>query len=384
MARPGSVPLAWRNLVSNKARLLRSAGGIGFAVLLMLMQLGFEQAFFESAFAVIRGLDGDILLQSAHKYQFATRDPFPRADLDKARDVPGVASARALYADWFNFFWKNPIDGKVFLVRAFGFDPDAPVFSFADVNASRDKLKEPNTVLVDRRARRFLGMDSAASEAELNGTKVKIVGGFALGPDFQSDGTVIMSDRTFASLLRAPAGNPAAVDIGVVKVKAGNDPAAVQQSLRKALPDTIAVFTKPQLIEFERKFQADVSSAGPIFAMGTIVGFVVGMLISYQVTYTDLSDQLPQYATLKAMGYRTGYLLRVVFEQAAFNALAGWVPALLLSILLYYLIGRLALLPLHMTAQVILVSLGLTLGMCLISAVIAVRRVITADPAEVF
>jgi putative ABC transport system permease protein len=353
-------------------------------VLLMLMQLGFEQAFFESAFVVIRGLDGDILLQSAHKYQFATRDPFPRADLDKARDAPGVASARPLYADWFNFFWKNPIDGKIFLVRAFGFDPDAPVFTYADVNADRDKLKEPDTVLVDRRARRFLGMDSDATEAELNGTKVKIVGGFALGPDFQSDGTVIMSERTFASLLRGPAGNPAAVDLGVVKVRDGDDPAAVQQSLRKALPDTIAVFTKPELIEFERKFQAAVSSAGPIFAMGTIVGFVVGMLISYQVTYTDLADQLPQYATLKAMGYRTAYLLRVVFAQAAFNALAGWVPALLASILLYYLIGRLALLPLHMTAYVALVSLGLTLGMCLISAAIAVRRVIVADPAEVF
>ena len=342
--------------------MLRSAGGIGFAVLLMLMQLGFEQAFFESAFAVIRGLDGDILLQSAHKYQFATRDPFPRTNLDKARDVPGVAS------------------GKIFLVRAFGFDPDAPVFTFPDVNSDRDKLKEPNTVLVDRRARRFLGMDSGSAEAELNGTKVKIVGGFALGPDFQSDGTVIMSDRTFASLLRGPPG----VDVGVVKVKSGEDPAAVQQSLRKALPETVAVFTKQQLIGFERKFQADVSSAGPIFAMGTIVGFVVGMLISYQVTYTDLSDQLPQYATLKAMGYRTGYLLRVVFEQAAFNALAGWVPALLFSLLLYYAIGRLALLPLHMSMRLMLVSLGLTLGMCLISAAIAVRRVITADPAEVF
>ena len=350
----------------------------------MLMQLGFEQAFFESSLAVIRALDGDILLQSAHKYQFATRDPFPRAELDKARNAPGVASANPLDASWFEFFWKNPVDGKTFLVRAFGFDPDAPVFLFADVNANRDKLKESGTVLVDRRARRFLGMDSGATEAELNGAKVKIVGDFALGPDFQSDGTVIMSDRTFATLLRGPAGNPSQVDVGVVKVNAGSDPAAVQQSLRKALPDTIAVFTKPELIEFERKFQAAVSSAGPIFAMGTIVGFVVGMLISYQVTYTDLSDQLPQYATLKAMGYRTGYLLRVVFEQAAFNALAGWIPALLLSLLLYYVIGRFALLPLHMSAYVICVSLGLTLGMCLISAAIAVRRVIVADPAEVF
>ena len=90
----------------------------------------------------------------------------------------------------------------------------------------------------------------------------------------------------------------------MIKVHPGEDPMAVQQALRKALPATIAVFTKPELIEFERKFQAAVSSAGPIFAMGTIVGFVVGMLISYQVTYTDLADQLPQYATLKAMGYQ--------------------------------------------------------------------------------
>jgi putative ABC transport system permease protein len=380
-AQPRQVPLAWRNLFANKQRLLRSAAGIGFAVLLMLMQLGFEQAFFDSALEVIRGLDGDILIQSVHKYQFATRDPFPMADLNTARKVTGVASARPLYADWFDFFWKNPTDGKVFLVRAFGFNPDEPVFLFPDVNTNREKLNETNSVLVDRRARRFLGMDTAATETEINGVKVKIVGGFALGPDFISDGTEIMSDRTFASLLHGAAPG---VDVGVIKVHPGEDPRVVQRALRKALPATIAVFTKPELIEFERKFQAAVSSAGPIFAMGTIVGFVVGMLISYQITYTDLADQLPQYATLKAIGYRTGYLLRVVLEQAAFNALAGWISALLVSILLYRIIGQAALLPLHMTTKTVFVSLGLTLGMCLISAVIAVSRVIKADPAEVF
>jgi putative ABC transport system permease protein len=364
--------------------LVRSAGGIGFAVLLMLMQLGFEQAFFDSSLEIIRALDGDILIQSSRKYQFATRDPFPRTDLDQVRTVAGVESARPLYASWFDFFWKNPFDGKVFLVRAFGFEPSAPVFLYPEVNAQAPKLKDADTVLVDRQARRFLGMDGGATGSELNGSKVKIGGSFAIGPDFQSDGTVVMSDRTFAGLLRAPPADQPMIDVGVIKVASGAGVGAVQEALKKALPETIAVFTKPQLVEFERKFQAAVSSAGPIFAMGTIVGFVVGMLISYQVTYTDLSDQLPQYATLKAMGYKTGYLLRVVLEQAGFNALAGWVPAWLVSILLYYVIGRLALLPLHMTLNVTLASLGLTLGMCLISAAIAVRRVITADPAEVF
>lgn len=375
------MPLAWRNVVANRQRLSRSAAGIGFAVLLMLMQLGFEQAFFDSALQVIHGLNGDLLIQSVHKYQFATRDPFPNTDLDTARKVPGVASAWPLYADWFDFFWKNPTDGKVFLVRAFGFDADDPVFLFADVNDNREKLKETNMVFVDRRARRFLGMKTGATETEINGMKVKIVGSFALGPDFVSDGTVMMSGPTFTSLLRGAAPG---VDVGVVKVRPGEDPTVVQQALKKALPSTIAVLTKPELIASERKFQAAVSSAGPIFAMGTIVGFVVGMLISYQVTYTDLADQLPQYATLKAIGYRTGYLLRVVLEQAAFNALAGWIPALVVSILLFRIIGQVALLPLHMTASIMLVSLGLTLGMCLISAAVAVGRVIKADPAEVF
>ncbi len=74
------VPLAWRSLTANKRRLLRSSAGIGFAVLLMLMQLGFEKAFFDASLEVLRGLDGDIFLQSAHKYQFATQDPFPASD----------------------------------------------------------------------------------------------------------------------------------------------------------------------------------------------------------------------------------------------------------------------------------------------------------------
>ena len=160
---------------------------------------------------------------------------------------------------------------------------------------------------------------------------------------------------------------------------------SVRQALRQGAAKHDRRLHQAQLIEFERKFQAAVSSAGPIFAIGTIVGFVVGMLISYQVTYTDLADQLPQYATLKAMGYRTGYLLRVVFRAGGVQRLgrvgsgmAAEPPALLHDR------RALALLPLHMSANVTLVSLGLTLGMCLISAAIAVRRVIKADPAEVF
>src|ERR1041384_7355565 len=87
-----SVPLAWRNLVSNKMRLVRSVAGIGFAVLLMLVQLGFERGFFDASLGMVRQLDGELFVLRATKYRFGSEDPFPNADLDAARNFAAVAS----------------------------------------------------------------------------------------------------------------------------------------------------------------------------------------------------------------------------------------------------------------------------------------------------
>ncbi len=380
------VPLALRNLLASKRRLIRSSAGIGFAVLLMLVQLGFERGFFDASLAMVRQLDGDLVIISASKYQFHSGDPFPARILDSAAKIAGIASVSPLYAAWQDFFWKDPAGNQVYLVQAFAFDPDRPVFLLPELKAQSARLKEEDGVIVDRRARGFLGMASGTGDTEINFRPVHIIGSFALGPDFMSDGTVMMSQATFARLLpRSPESAGAMpVEFGIVKINPGEDAARVQQALRSALPNEVRVLTKPQLVAFERDFQADLSSAGPIFWMGTVVGFVVGMLISYQIIYTDLSDQLPQYATLKGMGYENGYLVRVVIEQAALSALAGYVPAWLLCLVVYRAIGEVALLPLRMTVPLTLLSLGLTLGMCLLSAILAIRRVIAADPAEVF
>ncbi len=224
-------------------------------------------------------------------------------------------------------------------------------------------------------------MADGNTEAELNGTKVRILGRFALGPDFQSDGTAVMSSNTFARLL--PPGAARGVEAGIIKVKPGEDPGAVAQALKAALPSEIAVFTMPQLLDFERGFQAEVSSAGPIFAMGTIVGFIIGSLISYLIVYTELTDQLPQYATLKAMGYDASYIIQVVLRQATLLAVGAWASAWLVSLLLYRAVGELALIPLGPSLEIVLVSLALTLGMCLVSAGLAMVPVVAADPAEV-
>jgi putative ABC transport system permease protein len=382
-----TVPLAWRNLLADKRRLARSAAGIAFAVLLMMAQLGFRNAFIDSMLLAIRQLDGDIMLVSSAKYQFDRGAPFSRRQLYPARAVPGVASVRPLYSEQKAAVWKNPQDQHLALVQVFAFDPDQPVFLLPDIAAKLDALRQPDTVMVDRRARSNLGKADTGTETELAYRNVRVVGTFALGPSFYIDGTVIMSDRNFHKLMGGSGPTRTElpdIDVGVVKVASGFDISHVQRALRAVMPTGVQVLTKAELIDQESRFHAEVTAVGPIFGIGTLIGFVVGMMISYQVLFAELSDQRPQYATLKAMGYTNGFLVKVVLQQAVFYALVGYVPAWLLAWLLSQIFGEILLLPMGMSIGLTATSLALTLVMCVGSALIAVRRVIAADPAEVF
>src|ERR1700733_6792390 len=162
-----TVPLALRNLLDNRSRLVRSALGIAFAVFLMLVQLGFRTAFIDSTVEIIRNFDADIVLTSSTKFQFGKKAPFSRRQLYEARAVPGVASARPIYAEWTRAIWKNPYTHESYIVQVLAFDPDQPVFLFPEVQRNLEALRQPDAVMMDRRARRFLGKPRAGLESEL-------------------------------------------------------------------------------------------------------------------------------------------------------------------------------------------------------------------------
>ena len=377
-----AVPLARRNFLANGRRLARSLAGIAFAALLMMVELGLKDGFVESAVAIMRHLDGDIMLISSAKYQFVSPAAFSRRQLHEARGVTGVASARPLYEQ--RGVWKNPQNLKLTSVMIFAFDPDQPVLLIPEINVHLDALRQPDTILVDRRAREAVGLASDGTETELSRRNVKVVGTFLLGPDFFSDGTIIMSDRNFFSFFGGGSAELPEAEIGVVKVLPGFDVREVQRAIAAAMPENVVVLTKSELIDKEAKFHSEITAVGPVFEIGTLVGFAVGMLISYQILFSELSDQLSQYATLKAMGYQNRYLIKVVLQQAVFYAILGYIPAWLLSYVAFYIMGEMALMPMRVSFSLTAISLGLTVVMCIVSAMIAVRRVIAADPAELF
>lgn len=174
------------------------------------------------------------------------------------------------------------------------------------------------------------------------------------------------------------------VHVGVLKLKPGANREIVAQNLRSRLPSDVRVLNRREFKKLELAFWSNEHPAGTIFSFGAIMGFVVGVVIVYQILFTDVSDHLAEYATLKAMGYSDMSLLAVVFQEGIILAIMGFAPGYITSIGMYGLLGNLTRIPLVMKATVAWQVLIATVVMCLTSSAIAMRKLRSADPADVF
>jgi putative ABC transport system permease protein len=216
---------------------------------------------------------------------------------------------------------------------------------------------------------------------EVNGHRLKIGGLFELGPSFSAPGHLIVSDVTFRRLFGR---SDTAFELGLIRLEPGNDVEAVRAALARNLPSDVAVMTRPQFVSREEAFWDRNSPIGFIFLAGSLVGLFVGAVIIYQILYTDITDHLSQYATLKAMGYSDAHLYFVVLEQAFLLSIFGFPIGLAFAALLYSVARTATHLPIVMTPQRVLIVFGLTVGMAVGSCVVAMRKLQKADPAECF
>ena len=214
------------------------------------------------------------------------------------------------------------------------------------------------------------------------GKRVIVEGLVELGPSFGADGNLITSRETFLRLFSA---NPrGSIEIGLVKIKKDADPLLVSKILNKSLPNDVRVLTKNQFIEFEKNYWRDSTAIGFIFSLGALMGFVVGCVVVYQILYSDVTDHLPEYATLLAMGYKLKSLFFVVAREGFLLALFGYLPAYFSGQLLYSVVRSSTKLPIIMDANKTILIFVLILIMCMGSAGIAMRKLVDADPAEIF
>ncbi|MHC5609478.1 MAG: ABC transporter permease DevC [Nostoc sp.] len=388
------IPLGWLQLAQQKVRLLVAVAGIGFIVLLMFVQLGFQDALYSSATAVHQHLKGDLFLVSSQYKSLTSNQSFSRTRLYQSLGFNGVESVSPMYLQFAKL--KNPATGEKYSIYVIGFDPGKPVMNIPEVEENLDKLKIPDVMLFDRISRPEFGPIAEKFDAgdttqtieifpfnSLIGYRVRVGGLFSLGPSFGVDGNLLVSDSTFLRI--NPNSRPAdMIDIGLISLKPGTNAETVLKNLQANLPNDVQVFTRQGFIDFEKKYWAVRTPIGFILNLMLTMAAVVGVVIVYQILYSNIATQFVAYATLKAIGYANRYLLNVVFQQALILAILGYIPGFITSVLLYSFAEQATKLPIVMTTNNALIVLTSTVLMCITSGALAINKLRSADPGDIF
>lgn len=380
------IPLAWRQLIRSKGRFVVALSGIAFADILMLMQIGFQTALFNSNTRLQSFLNADIILISPRAENIGNINTFPRRRLFQATNLPEVESASPLYVSLG--VWKNNQTQLKSTILVLGFNPSSSPFQLPGVNQNLDTIEYPNTLIFDQNSGgKYQDIISEISQGqpittELQGRRVSVAGLYSIGSSFVAEGSVMTSDQNFLRIF--PEQQAGQVNVGLITLKPGNDAKTVATKLSSYLQDDVKVLTFEEFVDFEKKYWQENTTIGFIFTFGVAIGFVVGVIIVYQILYSDVTDHLPEYATLKAMGYSNLYLLGIVFQEAIILAMLGYLPGFLVSTMFYGFIRGATKLPLFMTLGKGVMILTLTIIMCLVSGAIATQKLRSADPADIF
>jgi putative ABC transport system permease protein len=310
---------------------------------------------------------------------------FDRSELMRALGHAEVVSAYPMYMGLAPFKDTETRTKRTLVV--YGYDVETNLMAIKAIQDKREQLRLQDTILFDESSRPEFGpMRQLISEGkdlnEINDHKVKTVGLFQLGISFSADANVITNDLNFLRIF--PDRSPDKIDMGIIKLVPGANVEQVKSELMARLNKNINFFTLDQLVESEKLYWQIRTPIGFIFGFGTIMGLVVGMVIVYQILFTDITNHLNEFATLKAMGYKNSYFVRVVFASAFFLAVLGFIPGFILSFGLYRLAEGQIFMPMPMTLGRISTIFLFILSMCATAGMLAMRKLKAANPADMF
>lgn len=382
-------PLAWKLLIRERTRSVVAIIGIGFAALLMYMQLGFQSGLLSSATNFYRSLDADIFIISRATTNSGSYQLFPQSLLYRSFGFDRVSEVIPLYITNIRV---QSLDGvKPVSLRLIGLDPSVDLFNIDKVSTQMSKLTKSGYVLFDELSSKIAGPVASSFKTDKRVDLISsdytntftVAGLFKLGSTFAADGNLITSNSTMVELAFRQL-NPGEISLGAVRVRNKSDISSIKKKLGSLYGTELEVLTKKELIKREKDYWNQTTALGATFGFGTIMGFLVGGVIVYQVLYTDIVDHLKEYATLKAIGFTQKYLLIVVLQQSIILAILAFLPATFASLVLYSLLSGITNIAIVMTSSMVIKVGLLMLTVCSISAIIATRKLREADPASVF
>ena len=380
------TPLAWRQAIHRPMRLAAAIAGVSFANVLVFFQLGLSGGLYDSQKRPIQQINGELVMVSGRYLYLGEQVNFPRARLTQALGVEGVKAVTPLYlglSQWLNSDTRQQKQALVF-----GIAPENPGLRLPELASEPLLLQRGDALLFDVRSKANAGPVAAtvrregSYETELGGVRSVVTGLFSLGLTFAADINLVTSSTNFKNYF--PNQSADDIQMGVIQLQPGVDPLRVKATLATFLDPSVKVFTIEELAAAEEAYWRRNSSFGLIFGLGVLVGLVVSGIIVYQILYSDVSDHIAEYATLKAIGYDDGFVVGIILQESLILALLAFAPSLLLSLGLYGFLARSTSLMVVMSAGRAVLVFAFTLGVCGVSGWLATAKLRRLDPADIF
>ena len=379
------IPVAWLLLIRFRAKFLTALAGIIFASILIHVQLGLRAALSESSIALFKGFNADAVIISKLTVSSTSLQPFDRMRLaifDRYPEVNATMPVRYKFVRW-----RYPGLRETRLAVMVGFNPRTPVFKQEDIVKNQRSLIVPGRILYDELSRKEFGPVKQALKAGrevivfVNKERAKVAGLVRMGTSFSYDASFLTSLATFQDLTNL---NPQNIEIGLVKLAPGANTEAFLASIQEQIPEDVRTFTLKEFMKLEQDYWDQAKPIGFVFAFNATLGFAVGMLILYQVLYTDVSSHLPDFSTMLALAFTYKQIRLIVFHESFLLTVIGYPLGVVGSMFLFELINTLTGLPVTMTIDRVLICFGFILLMSTCSAFMAMQKLDDANPIEVF
>ncbi len=383
---PLGIPLAWLQLYAEPKRFLAAVAGVTFAVTLMMYQAGIYTAIFEKVVFPHRAMKADLVMTSLDYNNLFLNNSFTLRRLEQALAVEGVSSVAPLHIGSANL--RNPETKRNMVIFVFGIRPSRNPFALPEVDRNLGRLAHPENVLFDRKGLKEYGPierlleERGSVETEIGGRRVVIQGLFDMGGTISSGGHVIAGEEGFFRLF--PRASRNLISAGMIRLSPGADPEQTAARIRAAVPPDVTIWTYDGFVAEEKRYWSERSPLAFIFLGTMLVAMIVGAVIVYQILYTDVTDHLHEYATLKAIGVGDRFFLGLILQEAVILMACGFVPGTVLTAGLYAVTRSKAVMPAYLSLPVMSVVFVLALAMCSLSGVLALRKLKRADPADVF
>jgi putative ABC transport system permease protein len=363
------VPVARRNLLAEKGRLVMSVAGVAFAVLLILIIVSLYRGW-SGASALFNELPGDLWVAQA-----GTTDPFrassflPADRLDELRQIEGVQAVIPVYARRIGF--ENSGEDLDVFFMSLAAPPGLPLAG--DV---RERFfPAPGHVIID---------EVLAQEAGLS-----------------TGDTLLVLDRPLAIERVTPGGNPI-FELGFLNGADGEEllrlgdyvnffllSAASGADLERIAAEAVAVVPGSQTsrsAEFARAMSELVNQGFlPVVSVLVALGLVIGGAVIALTTYTATIEKARDFGVLKAVGASNAFVYRIVLVQSLIVGVIGSAIGLVASAFAATLIKRGV--PEFVTDLRFADAAGIfaaALVVSILAAYVPVHRINRIDPAMVF